>query len=60
MCCRESPSIISCELTRISGQRDYRPKQAQQLAFECRAINAHQINETTWQFIKARLQEQWS
>lgn len=55
-----SPSTISRELARNHGRRGYRPKQAHQLAVKRRAINARQIDDETWQFAKARLQEQWS
>lgn len=55
-----SPSTISRELARNHGRRGYRPKQAHQLAVERRAINARRIDDETWQFAKARLQEQWS
>ncbi|HCI52639.1 MAG TPA: IS30 family transposase [Gallionella sp.] len=55
-----SPSTISRELSRNRGGRGYRPKQAQRLACERRAMNARQIDDNTWQFAQDRLQEQWS
>ena len=54
---KRSPSTISRELARNHGQRGYRPKQAHQLAVARRAINARQIDDETWRFIQARLQE---
>jgi IS30 family transposase len=55
-----SPSTISRELSRNCGGRGYRPKQAQQLACNRRAINARRIDDATWQFAQDRLHEQWS
>ena len=55
-----SPSTISRELRRNLGGRGYRPKQAQMLAEARRAINARQIDDDTWEYAKARLNEQWS
>ena len=57
---KRSPSIISRELTRNRGRRGYRPKQAQIMSIERRAMNARQIDETVWQFAQDRLKEQWS
>jgi IS30 family transposase len=57
---KRSPSTISRELTRNSGLRGYRPKQAHRLACERRPINARLIDDATWQFAQARLQEHWS
>ena len=53
-------STISRELARNRGGRGYRPRQAHDLALERRAINARQIDDDTWQFVQARLMEQWS
>ncbi len=55
-----SASTISRELTRNSGHRGYRPKQAHRLADERHAVNARQIDDDTWRFAEARLMEQWS
>ncbi|MDH4284489.1 MAG: IS30 family transposase [Gallionellaceae bacterium] len=55
-----SPSTISRELSRNRGGRGYRPKQAQRLACDRRAINARRIDDATWQFAQDRLHEQWS
>jgi IS30 family transposase len=55
-----SESTISRELNRNSGGRGYRPKQANRKATERRAINARRVDNETWQFAKAMLQEQWS
>ena len=55
-----SESTISRELARNRGGRGYRPRQAQCMADERRAMNARTIDEATWQFAYARLQEQWS
>ncbi len=55
-----SKSTISRELARNMGGRGYRPKQAQWLAEERRAMNARTIDEATWQFACARLREEWS
>ena len=57
---KRSPSTISRELIRNRGRRGYRPKQAQTLSIERRAMNARQIDETVWQFAQDRLKEQWS
>ena len=55
-----SESTISRELHRNGGRRGYRPKQAQIKAVNRRAINARRIDDDTWQFVQARLLEQWS
>ena len=55
-----SKSTISRELARNHGGRGYRPKQAHSMAVERRAMNARTIDDATWQFARARLQEQWS
>ena len=57
---KRSPSTISRELIRNRGRRGYRPKQAQTLSIERRAMNARQTDETVWQFAQDRLKEQWS
>jgi IS30 family transposase len=55
-----SKSTISRELARNRGGRGYRPKQAQWLAEERRAMNARTIDDATWQFACERLREEWS
>jgi transposase, IS30 family len=55
-----SPSTISRELSRNRGGRGYRPKQAQQMACERRAINARRVDDAAWQFARDKLREQWS
>ncbi|WP_124946057.1 IS30 family transposase, partial [Sulfurirhabdus autotrophica] len=55
-----SESTISRELARNSGQRGYRPKQAHSMAVERYAVNAHRIDEASWQFAQQKLMEQWS
>jgi len=57
---KRSPSTISRELARNTGGRGYRPKQAQRLATERQAMNARLIDDATWQFARARLEEDWS
>jgi IS30 family transposase len=54
------PATISRELGRNSGSRGYRPKQAQRLSEERRAVNARCIDESAWQLVDEKLQEQWS
>lgn len=55
-----SASTISRELSRNTGRCGYRPKQAQRLAAERRALNARMIDDATWRFAQARLREDWS
>jgi len=55
-----SVSTISRELARNRGRRGHRPKQAQRMAEERRAMNARTIDDGTWQFAQDRLREQWS
>lgn len=54
-------STISRELTRNSGQRGYRPKQAQELARSRKPL-AHRprIPTATWASVESLLREQWS
>lgn len=54
-------STIGRELARNSGQRGYRPKQAQELA-TARQQDAHQprIQPATWTLIESWLRQQWS
>jgi len=54
------PSTICRELSRNLGKCGYRPKQAQRLADERRAMNARTIDDATWQFAQERLLEQWN
>lgn len=55
-----SRSTISRELARNRGKRGYRPKQAQRLAEERRAMNARTIDAATWQFVQDKLMQKWS
>jgi len=57
---KRSESTISREINRNSGQRGYRPKQAQYKSLMRRAINARRINDQDWQWSKSKLQEEWS
>ena len=57
---KRSPSTISRELSRNTGGRGYRPKQAHRLAWERRAMNARTVDDATWQFTKAKLLQDWS
>lgn len=55
-------STISRELKRNTGQRGYRPKQAQQLAAsrQQQRASATRISSEIWDTVKARLHEEWS
>lgn len=55
-----SASTISRELSRSTGRRGCRPRQAQSLADGHRAINDSWIDDVAWQFAQDRFQEQWS
>jgi transposase, IS30 family len=55
-----SESTISRELARNIGGRGYRPKQAQCMADDRRAMNARTIDDATWQFAQEMLMLQWS
>lgn len=55
-----SESTISRELARNRGGCGYRPKQAQSMAVDRRAMNARTIDDTTWQFVREMLMLQWS
>ena len=57
---KRSAATISRELSRNTGGRGYRPKQAHFLATERRAINARTIDDATWAFAQAKLREDWS
>ena len=57
---KRSAATISRELSRNTGGRGYRPKQAHRLAMERRAMNARTIDDETWEFAQARLHEDWS
>lgn len=62
---RRSTSTLSRELNRNTGQRGWRPRQAQQKAvsrLETRgSSNVKRANEDAWEYAKQRLQEdQWS
>jgi transposase, IS30 family len=53
-------STISRELSRNSGGRGYRPKQAHCSSIDRHAMNARTVDEATWQFAQERLMLQWS
>lgn len=55
-------STISRELNRNSGQRGYRPKQAQELAADRKRLsrNAARIKPETWSQVEQRLRLDWS
>jgi IS30 family transposase len=55
-----SESTISRELARNRGGCGYRPKQAQSMAVDRRAMNARTIDDDTWQFAREMLMLQWS
>lgn len=55
-----SVSTISRELRRNRGGRGYRPKQAHQLAVDRRAMNARTIPESKWEYIRSKLNLDWS
>ncbi|MFN3714146.1 MAG: IS30 family transposase [Alcanivoracaceae bacterium] len=60
---KRHPSTVSRELRRNSGQRGYRPRQAQGLAQERQgrsASNARCIPASHWLRIEAHLREDWS
>ena len=55
------PSTIGREMTRNTGLRGYRPKQAHRLAQERRSAHAHcRINPITWERVDQLLREDWS
>lgn len=55
------PSTISRELSRNSGRRGYRPKQADELA-QARKLNhvTSRIEPQTWKLIESYLRQDWS
>ncbi|NOU00285.1 MAG: IS30 family transposase [Gallionella sp.] len=53
-------STISRELSRNSGGRGYRPKQAHCSSIDRRAMNARTVDEATWQFAQEMIMMQWS
>ncbi|MFZ5820171.1 MAG: IS30 family transposase [Chloroflexota bacterium] len=56
-----SPSTISRELKRNTGERGYRPKQAHEKALLRRQGKAQQrIAPATWSLVEKQLQEDWS
>ena len=57
-----SKSTISRELKRNCGKRGYRPKQAHEFALARRRIrnNGRRICASTWAFVDANLEQQWS
>lgn len=57
---KRSAATISRELSRNTGGRGYRPKQAHCLATSRRATNARTIDDATWKFVQTKLLEDWS
>ena len=56
-----SPSTISREIKRNSGQRGYRPKQAQEKAMERKQIpRTQKMTNSTIQHIEQQLEQDWS
>jgi IS30 family transposase len=53
-------STISREVRRNRGQRGYRPKQANQMSLDRRKKAKPRIQESTWELIESKLQEDWS
>lgn len=53
-------STISREVRRNRGQRGYRPKQAHQISLDRRKKAKPRIQESTWELIESKLQEDWS
>ena len=58
---KRSPSTISREIQRNTGLRGYRPKQAQKLAEERKALKPKKriLNET-WVLVEKFIKEDWS
>jgi transposase, IS30 family len=59
-CLGRHPSSISRELQRNTGQRGYRPRQAQIKANERRHLHPSQITAFAFAFIEYLLQQKWS
>ncbi len=55
-----SPSTISRELKRNTGQRGYRPKQAHQMALARRDKAKPKITTETWELVRDKLAQEWS
>jgi IS30 family transposase len=53
-------ATISRELSRNTGQRGYRPRQAQQLSQARRKNGQPRIAASTWQVVEEKLQQDWS
>lgn len=53
-------STISRELKRNTGQRGYRPKQAQQKALARRVKAKPHITTATWELVEEKLRQEWS
>jgi transposase, IS30 family len=53
-------ATISRELGRNTGQRGYRPRQAQHLSQERRKKGQPRIDASTWQVVEEKLQQDWS
>jgi IS30 family transposase len=56
------PATVGRELRRNTGQRGYRPKQAQELAQARQQQRARQprIGASTWTLIETQLRQEWS
>lgn len=57
---KRSPATICRELQRNNDWLGYRPKWAHWRSTQRKALNARQVNQSTWQFVLDRLSEQWS
>ena len=57
---KRNAATISRELARNTGGKGYRPKQAHGLATKRRVVNARTIDDATWEFVQAKLREDWS
>jgi IS30 family transposase len=53
-------ATISRELSRNTGQRGYRPRQAQQLSQARRKKGQPRIAKSAWQVVEEKLQQDWS
>lgn len=58
---RIAKSTIYREIKRNTGQRGYRPKQAQEKALKCRKAKSQtRISAETWVVVEEKLREDWS
>ena len=53
-------ATVSRELSRNTGQRGYRPRQAQQLSQARRKKGQPRIAKSAWQVVEEKLQQDWS